>query len=166
VELAVDDKAHAEARSHNEEAHIADEALARNVEGPDEGHAPGDDGGDEAGGADELAHSQTRGVCAEGGKSREDIWTAVSKSQQGDACQTLAHAQHARDGVQVDAEEVAGGDADGAEEQAEPEGHEGEGDGFEVCHAAVVERQVGDDAGLFIGAVGEDEGALVVGMVN
>ncbi len=32
--------------------------------------------------------------------------------------------------------------------------------------ATVVERQVGDEAGLLVGAVGKDEGALVGGMVD
>lgn len=102
----------------------------------------------------------------ESSEGREDIRTAVAKSKQRHASQTLAHAQHARDGVQVDAEEVAGGDANGAEQQGEPEGHHGEGDWLGVGQAAVVERQVGDDAGLLVGAVCEDEGALVSGMVD
>lgn len=33
-------------------------------------------------------------------------------------------------------------------------------------HSAVVEGEVGDDAGLLIRAIGEDEGTFVRGMVN
>src|SRR5690242_2521248 len=112
VELAVDNEAHAEACSDNEEAHVTNEALPRDVEGANQGHRPGDNRCDEAGSTDKLAHSQTRSVCTKGSESGEDVWTAVAKCQQGHTGQTLAHAQHARDGVQVDAEEVAGGDTD------------------------------------------------------
>lgn len=33
-------------------------------------------------------------------------------------------------------------------------------------HAAVIEGEVGEDSCFFIGAIGEDEGALVFGVVD
>jgi hypothetical protein len=121
---------------------------------------------DEACRANQLAHGQTGGVGAEGGKRREDVGAAIAERQQRDTGQRLAHAQHPGDCVEVDAEEVAGGDADGAEEHGQPEGHDDEGDGLRAGHAAVVEGQVRDDAGLLVGAVGEHEGAFVAGAVD
>ena len=166
MELAVDDEAHAKSCSHNKEANVTDEALAGDVEGADQGHGSRDYRSDEAGSTDQLAHSQTRCVCAKCSNGREDIWTAIAKRKQCHTRQTLAHAQHACDGVEVNAEEVAGGDADGAEEQGEPQGHHDECDRLRMRQTTIVEGQVGDDAGFLVGAVGEHEGALVGGMVD
>ena len=166
VEPAVNNEAHAEGCSYNEKADIAYKALAGDVERADQGHGSRDYRSNETGSTNQLAHGQTRSMCAEGSKSGEDVWTAIAECKQGHASQTLAHAQHARDGVQVDAEEVAGGDADGAEEQGEPEGHHHEGDGLRMGQTAVVEGQVGDDASFLVRAVGEHEGALVGGMMD
>ena len=166
VQLAVDDEAHAESGSNNEEAHVTDEALARDIEGADQGHRSRDYGSNEAGGANEFADGQTCSMCAEGSKGGKDVWTAIAERKQGHTGQALAHAQHACDGVQIDAEEVAGGNADGAEEQGEPEGHHDECDRFGMGQATVVKCQVGYNAGFLVGAVGQDEGALVGGMVD
>jgi hypothetical protein len=166
MKLAVHNEAHAKCCGDQEEHDVANEALFGDLEGADEGHGARYDRGDEACRANQLAHGQTGGVCAEGSKSREDVGAAVAERQQRDASQTLAHAQHSGDCVEVDAKEVAGCDADGAEEHGQPERHYDKGDGFRVGHAAVVEGQVRDDAGLLVGAVGEHEGAFVLGAVD
>lgn len=166
MQLTVSYETHAESSRHNKEANIADEALAGDVEGANQSHGAGDNGGDEARSANKLADGQTGGVGTECCKGGKDIRAAVSKGQQRDTRQTFAHAQHIGDGVEVDAEEVAGCDANGAEENAEPEGQEDECNGLRMGHAAVVKGQVGDDAGLLVGAVCEDKGAFVGGMVD
>jgi len=120
VQLPVDNEAHAESSGDKEEADITNEALACNLEGADQGHGARDDGGDEACSTNELAHGQACSVGAEGGKGGKDIGAAISKGEQRHASQTLAHAQHARNRIKIDAEEVAGSDANGAEEEGEP----------------------------------------------
>jgi hypothetical protein len=166
MQLAVDDEAHAECCGHQEEADIADEALARHLKWSDERHRARHDCSNEAGGANQLSHCQTRCMCAEGGECREDVGAAIPECQQSDTRQTLAHPQHARDGVEVDAEEVARCDANGAEEHGQPQRHDGECNGFRLGHAAVVEREIRYNARLLVGAVGENKGALVFGVVD
>ena len=166
VEFAVDNEAHAKGSSNKKEADVTDKAFARNLKGADQGHGARDDSGNEAGSTDKLADSQTGSVGTEGGKGGEDIGAAVAKGEQGHAGQALAHAQHARYGVEVDAEEVACGNANGAEEEGEPERQQDKSDGLRVREATVVEGEVGHDASLLIGAVCAHKVALVQRMVD
>jgi hypothetical protein len=166
MQFPVNDEAHAEGSRDEKEADVANEALARDLEWANQSHGARDNGRDETCSTDKLAYSQTRSVSAEGGKGREDIGTAIAKGKQCHASQALAHAQHARNCIEVDAEEVARGDANGAEEKGEPKRHEDEGKGLRMREATVIEGQVGYDAGFFIGAVCAHKGALVSGVVN
>ena len=107
-------------RSNDEEPDISNKALFGNGKGPHERHGASDNGGDEASRSYELADRQTPTVRAHRRKCREDVWTAITKSQERDTCQALAHAKQSCDCTEVDAEEVAGRHADRAEEQTEP----------------------------------------------
>lgn len=162
LQLAVPQEAQAEDCGNAKEDDIPHVRLPGDLEGLDDAHGAGDAGGDEAGGTKELANGQTAAVAGEGGKGGEDIGAAIAKSQEGDASQTLTHAKYGGNGAQVDAEEVAGGDANGAEEKTEPDDYEDEGGWFCVGESAVVEGEIRVEARVFVGTTFVDVGALVV----
>jgi hypothetical protein len=166
VQLAVGQEHHGETDGGDEKDDIPDKGALADLELAHQGHGAGDNGGDEAGSTDQLADGHAPAVGAHGGEGAEDVRGAIAKGQEGDAGQALAQAQHAGDGAEVDTEEVAGGDADGGEQQAQPKREDGEGEGLRSPQGAVVEGEVVDQAGLVILAVGQDEGALVGGMVH
>lgn len=161
-ELTVPQEHHTERRRHNEEPHIPDEALLRHMERPNQRHTPRHDGSNKARSAKQLPDRQTPTVGTHSGKRTEDVRAAVAEGQEGDAGHALGHAEDGGDGAEVDAEEVRGGDADGGEEQAEPGDQDEEGQRLGVREVAVEEREVGHETRFVRGAVGVDEGALVV----
>lgn len=163
---SISQKAHAEARCNNEEAHVSDEALFGNAKGPDQGHGAGDNGSNKAGCTNELSNGETAAVCAHCSKSREHIGAAIAKGQKGHASHALAHSQDCGNRAKIDAKEVTGSYADCTKEEAKPRREYYERDRLDVRKATVVQVQVGQETGLIVGAVFRDEGALVAGSVN
>jgi len=159
-------EAHTEAGRNDEEPHIANEALFGDLEWSDQGHRTCDDRGNKASCAEKLPNGQATAVGTHGRKGREDIGTAVSKSQEGDTCHALAHAQYCRDGAEVDAEEITCRDANCAEEQTKPHSEYNKSDWLDMTEATVVEIEVGKETRLIVRAMLMDEGALVVGFVD
>ena len=166
VQMTVCQEHHAEARCHNEEADVPDKTLARHFEGSDQGHRACNDGGDKAGGTDQLPNCQTSAMSLHCGKSGEDIWTAISKREKCHSCHTLAHAQDAGDSAEIDAEEVAGGNADCAEEQAQPYDQYDEGKRLGLFQLAIVQLEVGKYAGFLVRTIHAHKSALIFGGVN
>lgn len=120
LQLSIPHASQTEDGSQTEEKNVAHKSLPRDLERPDNAHGAGDYGGDEASSTKQLSNGKAAAVCREGGKGGEDIGAAIAKGQKSDAGKTLAHAQDCRNGAKVDAEEVAGGDANGTEKEAEP----------------------------------------------
>lgn len=115
VQFSIGQKDQADAGCGDEEDDIADKASSGHAERPDQGHGTGHDRSDKPRSTQELAHREAATVRAHGRKSRKHIRAPIPKCKECHARQALAHAQDARDGAQVYAEEVAGGNADGAE---------------------------------------------------
>lgn len=166
MQFAVDDKADAEGRGDKEEANITDKTLASDLKRPDQSHRARHNSSDETCGADKLANSQARRMSAEGSKGGEHVRATIAKGEQCHSSETLAHAQHTCNSVKVDAEEVARSDADGTEEEGEPECHDDEGDRLCVRQSTVVEGQIRYDACFFVWTVCAHKSALVFGMVD
>ena len=97
----------------------------------------------------------------ESGKGREDIRTSIAECQKGCARQTLAHAKDACNCAKVDAKEIAGRYADGAEEETQPDGYDSKGDTSGMVQPAIIQLQVGEEAGFFIRTIQLYVGALV-----
>jgi hypothetical protein len=122
MHLTIGEEHHGEAHSKDEEDNVAHEGLPADLELADQGHGASNNGGDKASRTDQLAYGHAATVRVHGGKGAEDIGRAIPKGQKGDTGQTLRQTKDTGDGAEVDAEEVAGGNANGGEEKAEPEG--------------------------------------------
>lgn len=155
-----------EAGCNGEEANISDEAPFGNVERRDERHAPCDHSRDEAGGTNQFSHCQTPTVTAHRCKRREHIWTTIAECQKCDPSQTLAHAQDIGDCAEIDTQKIGGSDTDRAEQETGPYDNDKECHRLGVGKVAIVEFEVGDEAGLFVGAIQFDKGTLVFCMVD
>ncbi|GKT83235.1 hypothetical protein Ct61P_01085 [Colletotrichum tofieldiae] len=166
MQMAIRQEYHGEAYGDDEERQVPDVGFPPHFKLANQGHGSSYHGGDEARRADQLSNRHAGAVRAHGREGAEDVRGAIAKGQEGDAGETLAKAQNGRDGVEIDAEEIAGGDANGGEEQAEPTDKDNEGQGLGFAKVTVVKRQVREEASLIISAVSLDKGALVVGAVD
>lgn len=139
VQMTIRQEYHAEARCHDEEADVPYKTLARDFERSDQGHRACNNGSDKAGGPNQLPDCQTSAMRLHCSKGGEDVWTAISKGEKSHTCHTLAHAQYACDSAEIDAEEVAGGNAYCAEEEAQPYHQDDEGNRLGLVQLAVVQ---------------------------
>ena len=114
--LLVCQECHGETHSNDKEANVARVCLSIHSEFAYQRHGAGDDTCDEAGRPDELAHGHAGAIGAHGGKGAEDIRRPIAKGEKCDAGQALAQAEDRGDGTEIDAEEIAGGDANRGEE--------------------------------------------------
>lgn len=162
----IQEEDHGKADRHDEEDNVAHKCLPADLELANEGHGASDDSSDEASSTYQLANGHTAAVGIHGGESAEDIGGAIPKGQKSDACQALWQTEDAGNGAQVDAEEVARGDANGGEEKTQPEGQDGECDGPGAGKRTVVKGEIGHQARFILGTMRLGEGALVSGEVD
>ena len=94
-----------------EEADVAEERAAVDLEGLDDAHGAHDARRDERGGAEQLPNGEPARVGAHGGESGEHVRAAVAEGEEGDAGDVLVEAEEVGDGAEVGAEEVGGADA-------------------------------------------------------
>lgn len=138
-QLPISQENQTEACRNYKRADIAHEALAPDLEWPDKRNRSRYHCRYEARRTNQLPNSKTPTICAHRSKRREDIRASIAKSEKRHAGEVVAHAKKRSDCAQVDREEVASRDADGAEEQAEPDDDYDKGDGLCVRETAVVE---------------------------
>lgn len=74
--------------------------------------------------------------------------------------------ENTSDCAQIDAEEVRGSKTDACEQEAAPKYYEGNGERSSGVGGAVVELEVGDEAGLLVGTILFHKGTLVLGLFN
>jgi hypothetical protein len=164
--MAVSQKDGGKDNCKNKEANVASVRLTIDAKLSDESHGACDNTSDEAGGANKLANGHAGAVGAHSSKCAKDIWGAISKSEESDSSQTLAQAKNCCNCAQIDAEEVARSYADGGEEEAQPNHEQAECDGLDIGEGAVVEVEVMDEAGIVVGAILPDKGALILSFVD
>lgn len=75
----------------------------------------------------------------------------------------MTHSKYRSNGAEIYAEEVGRGDTNGGEEKTNPKNQDDEGERLGMRESAVVKGEVGEKTGFFVGTVGFDEGAFVVG---
>lgn len=73
----------------------------------------------ERGGSYELPYGQAECSSSQGGKRREDVWTAVSERKERNTGRRLAETQVIGDGGEVWTEEIGCCDTDKREEESE-----------------------------------------------
>jgi hypothetical protein len=113
--MPVCEKNHGKCHSHDEKANVSHICLSIYPEFAHKGHGTGNDASDKASCAYQLANSHSRAVGTHGGKRAEYIRGSVAKGKKGDAGETFAKTKNSRNGAQIDAEEVAGCNANSSE---------------------------------------------------
>lgn len=142
MHLTVGEEDHSEADRDYEEDDIADETLPADLELANESHGAGNNSSDKAGRTYQLPDSHAAAVRVHGSEGAEDIGRAITKRQEGDARQAFGQPKYASDSAEVDTEEIARSDADGREQQAQPEGQKYKGHRFCKAKRAVVEGEI------------------------
>jgi hypothetical protein len=166
AQTAIGQEEHGETNGNDEEPNVPTIGLLVHAKLPHQSHGSSDNAGDEARGTEELTHGHAGAVGVHRREGAEDVGGAISKGKEGDTSKTLAETEDGRDGAQIDAEEVASGDADGRKEESQPRDEENEGEALNLARTAVVEPQVGDQTGILINAILLDKCALVDRMVD
>lgn len=166
MHLTIGEEHHGEAHGKDEEDNVAHKGFPADLELADEGHGASNDGGDEASCTYQLAYGHATAVRVHGSKGAEDVGRTIPKGQKGDTSQALRQAKDTGDGAEVDAEEVARGDADGGEEQTEPEGQQGKSYRLHLGEGTEVEGEIGEQAWFIFETICANEGALILGLVD
>lgn len=143
MESPISHKKHAEAHSDNEVSHIADEASSSDPKWPDQRHGSSHHGGNETGCPKQFANSQTAAIRPHGGKSGKDIGASISEGKESDTGEAFTQTKYTGQGAQVDTQEVACRNANGTEEQRQPQDKDNKCKRLCICEAAVIELEVG-----------------------